>query len=205
MTLVIPQDYAEVVQSLILSGDAEPMAVTYAVGIDSGAPPASASSLAADLRSAFVTAFSAFFNPLFTISQCEVRWQDTAPPAPPQIGVGPGSTIATGSAGTLLPQNSAFLVHKRTSVAGRGGRGRMYFPGVYESQANNIGQVDPAAVSAFNTSLASFLAAVPGVTGVINMVVLHDSLGAFAGAPPAIITALDCDPVIATQRRRLRR
>lgn len=81
----------------------------------------------------------------------------------------------------------------------------MYFPSVYESQANNIGQVDSAALAAFNTSLASWLSGIAGVTGVVGMVILHDSAGAFAGAAPAAVGTLDCDPTIATQRRRLRK
>jgi hypothetical protein len=204
MTLVVPVGHASVVQSLSLAGDSEPMALTYGVKIDalSAIDP---NSMASNLRSAFVSSMSPFFNPLFTIGQCQIYWQFSAPPTPPLVGTGSGATAGTGTAGTLIPQNTAFLAHKRTAYAGRSGQGRFYLPGVYESQVNNIGQVDSGVITALNTSLAAFRNAVRAAADVEEMVLFHDSAGAAAGELPYFITSLDTDPVVATQRRRLRK
>ncbi len=205
MPQIIPLDHADVVQSFSLIGDPEPMAVTYGVKLDAASLPASPGILAAELRNAFATAMQPFFHPDFRITNTTVRWQDSLAPNPPSIGVGVGTTSGTGAPGTLLPQNSAFLVHKNTNQGGPRGRGRFYLPSVYESQASNLGQVDTAAINGTNSSLAAFLSNVLALPSVLSMVILHDSLGISAPGAPTIVQSLSVDPVIATQRRRLRK
>lgn len=205
MALVIPEGYAHVVQSISLTGDPEPMAITYGVRIDPASPPGSAGALASLLRPAFVTPFTPFFTTGFTIGPTEVKYQELAPPALPSIGVAPGATAGTGGAGTLLPQNSAFLVHKRTGDGGPRNRGRFYLPNVQESQVNNLGQLDSGTLTAIQTTLNTFLTNVNGVAGVDTMVLLHNDGGVSPLIDPTAIISLQIDPVIATQRRRLRR
>lgn len=204
MTLIIPQDYAAVVQSLRWSGDPEPMAVTYGVSIDTVAPPVDPAALASGLQARFAADILPLMASVITLNGCEVRWQNAAPPAPPVIAFDPGSA-AGGNVGTYLPQNSAFLVHKRTSFAGRVGRGRLYFPGVNEDQVNNNGTLDGAALTSWNTALNTWLSDILVVPGCNGMVLLHDDGGAGAALPPYAISTLQMDPVIATQRQRLRR
>jgi hypothetical protein len=205
MPQIIPLDHADVVQGLTLIGDPEAMAVTYGVKLDATQLPTTPGALAIDLRTAFKDAMTTFFHPDFRIADTTVRWQDTLPPNPPSIGVASGSTPGLGAAGTLLPQNSSFLVHKNTSQGGPRGRGRFYLPSVYESQANNLGQIDSGTIAALNGSVGTFLANVLALPSVLSMVILHDSLGISAPGAPTIIQSLSTDPVIATQRRRLRK
>jgi hypothetical protein len=204
MTLVVPQDHASVIHSLKMVGDPENMAVTYGVLIDTAAPPASAGALAATLATAFKTHVMPVMSTDLTLVNTEVSWQDTALPAPPVIGSS-GITQAGSDGDPLLPQNSAYLVHKRTSYGGRGGRGRMFLPGVRENEVDSIGAVTAGTVTTFNTALSNWLTAIFAAAGTDGMVLLHDSVGAFAAVAPYIVTGLNLDPVIATQRRRLRR
>jgi len=81
----------------------------------------------------------------------------------------------------------------------------MYLPGVPESGCDNLGNVSSFYTGAFAARLATWLTDIIAVTGVSAAVVFHDSLGAFAGATPAPISSFQLDPVIATQRRRLRK
>lgn len=203
MGTVIPLDYAHVVESFAFSTDAEPMVVTYGVGVDPAALPANATALATTLGGLFDTHIMPLVSSDVTHIGTEVTWQSIAPPAPPDVGYDPSGVVGS-AAGALMPQNNAFLVHKRTGLGGRGGRGRFYIPGVQEGNVGTTGVVAGATVAAWNTNLAAWRTAVNGAAGVLNMVLLHSSPGAYAATVPYDITSLSMDTVIATQRRRLR-
>lgn len=205
MTLIVPENFAAVIQSLTWAGDAEPMAVTYGVEIDPASPPADVSTLATDLRGAFTAEMLPVLDGIISMLQTEVSWQQSAPPTPPLIGVASGGGSGAGTTGSVLPQNTAFLVHKRTPVGGRGGRGRLYFPGVDESVCSDLGVLTSAWQTTFNAALSDWLIAVNAIAGVIGMCLFHDSGGIFAPSDPFPITSLTLDPSVATQRRRLRR
>lgn len=204
MTLIIPDGFAAVIHQIRWTSDPDPMAVTYGVDIDTASPPASADALAQGLGTAFGSNLLARFGPTINLVQTEVEWKDTAGSAPPVVGVstagaGPGTNTST----ALLPANSAFLVHKRTASGGRRGRGRMYFPGVDETEVDNLGALSSATRTAWSTALAAWLAAIAAVAGVDSMVLLHGP-GLTIPPVPTPVTSLTLDPVIATQRRRLR-
>lgn len=205
MTLVVPFGYASVVQTFTWAGDPEPVAITYGVVTNGAGPPASAAALAADLRDNFSATMLGPLDGIISMLQTEVSWQEDPLPAPPVIGVAAGGGSGAGTLGSVLPQNSAFLVHKRTGVGGRGGRGRLYLPAVDESAVNDVGVVTGSVVTAWNTALAAWLAAIQAETTYLDMVLFHDSLGAFAAEDPYVVTSLIIDTQIATQRRRLRR
>jgi hypothetical protein len=127
---------------------------------------------------------------------------------------GPVYQVALSHVGTqvlnpTLPQNSAHLVRKNTTAGGRRNRGRFYLPGVNEGGVNDVGVLDQSQITATNTALTNFLAEcfIPAEL-FEGMVVLHSYL---AGTPsgeqmaPTPVASLVCQPVIATQRRRLRR
>jgi hypothetical protein len=177
------------------------MAITYAVGVEG--TPASPNDIATQCREA-ITAFWALAWNGLTITNTEIRWQDAALPAPPVIGIDT-TAVTGGTSGSVFPQNSAYLIHKRTAFGGRPGRGRMYLPGVDEGRADNTGVIPSATQSSFNTALATWLTTLAGKTNITGMWLLHDDQGAGAGLSAYPITGLQLDPVIATQRRRLRR
>lgn len=204
MTLVIPLGYAHVVHSLRFSTDPEPMAITYGVDIDTPTFAGTANDIAEELADAAEAELFPIVSGAVSMVATEVRWQNTALPNPPVIGISSEAATGGDAASTILPQNSAYLVHKRTATGGRGGRGRMYIPGIDEAKVDNLGNITTAALGLWNTALDDWLAAIQATSSVVDMVVLHDSEGAHAGDDPRPVTDLQMDPRIATQRRRLR-
>lgn len=108
-------------------------------------------------------------------------------------------------AGTLvdnaITSNCACLVTKSTALGGRRYRGRMFLPPfrLNEGAVDAAGNIAGATVTAINTSLFNTLTAL--ATGTWFPVLFHQG----AGAPdPTPITALTCQSLIATQRRRMR-
>ncbi len=200
MALVIPVGYAHVLHSLLWAGDPEPMAVTYGLEVGVGETAEDVADVCANAWAQLNPAVSTEVS----LTQTVVRHNIGPAGAPPVVAV---STISTGgvAAGTLIPQNSAFLIHKRGPVGGRSGRGRFYVPGVREVAVGNTGVVNNDVRIDWNTRLATFLAQLNAAPEIAGMVVLHDSLSQFAGNPPAPVSTLLCDTVIATMRRRLRR
>lgn len=200
MTLVTPLNYARVIHSMAYAGDSEPMAITYGIETNSGADVAA---VATSMHTAF-SPVMAGFPTVVSLASTTVYLQSSAPPADPVIGVAVG-TVAGTDARAVVPQNTAYLVHKRSAVAGRAGRGRLYLPGVAEAAVNAVGQVDPGQVSGYQALLTTWLAAIASALASDGMVVLHDSDGAYSAASPYPVTSLVMDNRVATQRQRLRR
>lgn len=105
---------------------------------------------------------------------------------------------ATGSPST--PQCSV-LLKKLTNRGGRHGRGRMYIPGPQEAWVDGGGFVDPAGMSAYQDALEVFLEVFSTASWSDGLVLLHSD--AAGGAPNPIVDWF-VEPVVATQRRRLR-
>lgn len=200
MALVIPPNEALVVHSLTLAGDPEPMAVTYGIRL---VPAPNLANAVVDVANAFKALVLARFSNQYTLTNTELQYVALA--GDPPLIYTSAITQVGGGTSTVCPQNTAFLVHKRTAQGGRTGRGRFYWPGVAESDVDSVGTILPATVTANNTNLATFLAAVKGSAEIDEMVLLHDSNGAGASMGSFPITLLQMDTRAATQRRRMRR
>lgn len=200
MTLVVPAGYGLVIHQFNFTGDPEPMAVTY--GIANAALGGTPNQMAQQAHEAF-DGVVVSLNPIVQLTGTEVQFQDAAPPAPPEIGVY-SNTVVGGNPQGAIPQNTAYLVHKRTALGGRSGRGRFYLPGVGESVIDGTGVLDPATKAVFQTRLTQFLTDLEASPNIAGMVLFHDSLGAGAALPPTPVTSLVIDNRCATQRRRLR-
>lgn len=125
-----------------------------------------------------------------------------------------GQTPASGS-----PPNVAFLLHKNTAARPRGRRdGRCYLAGVGESATGEDGTIDPASLAIYDGWLEDFYngisdtgTVVGGWNGDSYPVVLETTPASRAPGSASVtvgtrrITSITCDPVVATQRRRLRR
>lgn len=94
--------------------------------------------------------------------------------------------------------NMAYLVHKRSELGGREGRGRMYLPGVGEIYVDHTGAITGARQTALQTAVDELV--VDLVAAQMQPVLLHNS-----ATVPTEITSLTVDAVAATQRRRMRR
>lgn len=128
-----------------------------------------------------------------------------------RFGVAAGEPLAMtgtssangGSAANRLPSNAAVLVVKQTARGGRRGRGRMYVPWrAEEANVDELGVIDAGNVTGMGAEFDAFLSALE--TGSRSMVLLHDADGVTAPGSPDVVTRLLVQPVIATQRRRLR-
>lgn len=99
--------------------------------------------------------------------------------------------------GSPAPPNCTFLVKKVTGVGGRKNRGRMYLPGVGESDVDGIGGVLAAKVTGLNIAFTSFMTALAALD--ISPCILHTE-----ALPSTGILSFQTENLIATQRRRLR-
>jgi hypothetical protein len=211
MATVIPAGFANCSLGIRLAGDPEDMAITFGIGLtDPAAQPTQAQ---------VQTLFTNLANTLDQDTPSHFSYVNGRMTVGPNIhagGANPGTLYEVPLAvpgtvtATTVPQNSALLVRKNTALAGRKGKGRLYLPFVFEIGVNNIGQLDASNVAATNTYMAAFLAAC-NAAPFSGMVLLHNKIVG-PGAPPVQVipdptpvTSLVCQPVIATQRRRLRK
>jgi len=105
---------------------------------------------------------------------------------------------AGGNGSPSTPPNTCLLVHKTTTLGGRQGRGRMYWPSLSTADINEAGVINPASLASFTTNMNNFLL---GLTAAFApMYLLHTS----PVLAPTQVTALVVDPIAATQRRRMR-
>jgi len=178
------------------------MAMTYGVKIDAGGfgdPAVTADAL----HEAFFTAFGTLISSQYTLFQTEIRWRDTAV-ADLSVVLHVEPKVCTGTSAPL-PQNCAGLVHKRSLNAGRRHRGRMFYPGLSETDVDAAGVVGIGTLNAVNAKLTAWLTSIKTTIGAIDeMVILHGT--GISGAPtPTVVTSMLMDGRLATQRRRLRR
>lgn len=112
-----------------------------------------------------------------------------------------GTSIAGELSGDAMPGNVASLVRKNTVDGGRAGVGRMFIPGLSEGSVAGNSRWDPTQLAARQADLNAWFAA--HALADLEMVVLHGESSPIS--TPSLITSLVLDPLLATQRRRLRR
>jgi hypothetical protein len=147
----------------------------------------------------------------------ELDSQVTVGPATIRVGQDGGDPLSVEGSDTqvgeessgMLPPNCALLVRKATSLGGRRGRGRCYIPWVTQENAvDDVGTLDGGSLTARQSDATNWLLDLQaGTTGDFPtpMVILHDSSGAGVEPSPSVVTGLNVDALIATQRRRLGR
>lgn len=191
----IPANYAQI--NLKFGGTLYPSGAQITYGVDATGfdEPAVIADLAGDAWS------SANLAPRMTdgcdLQSILVKIGPTATGPSAEVGY---VILGTG-AGDGAPPNTAILVRKVTPQGGRAGRGRFYFPGVSELDAQGGGNLDPEERSNLQDVLDDVLE--KHSVAEIPWVLLHG-----AGSPisiPTVITSLQVDGRLATQRRRLRR
>jgi len=197
MPVVIPPGFAHVAHITTLDSDVEEMVTTYGVGVIDDPTP---NTLATDLHDTWATRIvTPLYGDTYQLIRTEVRIGQ--PAGEPLQGVHSEIVLGIGST-ARLPQNCAVLVQKRSALGGRANRGRMYVPGTLgESVVSDSGSITSANLSgqqtAFNNLLTDLDTAFPlSITG---MVILHSS-----ALDPTVVTSLNVQQLISTQRRRLR-
>lgn len=191
----IPSGYGQV--NLLFGGSSLPTGAQCTFGIDIDAFGGDPEDAGAAVVNAWTTAScDGFQTTTTTLTGVLVKFGPvTTGPAGLTAASVPGGISSTGTSPAV-----AVLVRKNTSFGGRAGRGRMFLPGVSESDVSIAGLLDGAYVSYVNGALASFLTELS--TALIPMVLLHGDGSAF---PPYGVTGLSCQGTVATQRRRQRR
>lgn len=98
-----------------------------------------------------------------------------------------------------MPPNVSILLTKRTSRGGRKGRGRTFLPAgwVPETNVDQAGNIEPGWVTDIQSQWESFRVDCIGANVALSL--LHAD-----GSPGDPLISFTCQPLVATQRRRLR-
>lgn len=189
--MIIPVGYGQVTH--VFEGGGLPFGAVCTYGIENQIP-AFAEIIASNCHDHFVAEILPRLPSEITLAETRVKLGPNATGAAAVAG-----DPETGSTtGPVASSQVSWLVRKRSSLGGRQGRGRMFLPGVRESEIGSDGAVSSADVLAWNLALLDFQTLLDG--NGTPMVILHsDSL------TPTPVTSLTLDSTIATQRRRLRR
>lgn len=203
MALVIPTGFAQASIQMRATGDPDPWYITHGVDVsDAGGDYTAVAGLIASAWTLNVLA-QLPTSASMTGVQLQVG-QDGADPLTLFFPFDePG-----GSASAKLPQNCALLVTKQTARSGKTGKGRVFIPLVLnEGDVSNVGVIDGTVRNNLQGDIdgvLEYLSSGGASTGPsIPMVLLHNP-GAPGGTVPTLVNALVVDPVISTQRRRLR-
>lgn len=200
MALLIPIGFAHVVFELKMQGDNELMLTTLGVELGTGATEAT---VADDM-------FLSFANNIMPELSSALELQGVTAyvgnDGPPLVRVSTEQAVQGGNSAGTVPQNTAYLIRKRTDLAGRRGRGRMYWPGVPEANVDHLGNISPLSLTAWETILDDWHEELTMGQGfrLYPPVVLHRSEGIGTEPPPTPVQRFVMDPRAATQRRRMR-
>lgn len=144
------------------------------------------------------------------------HWIDLDSSTGPTGDIGPsGSDPTSGSvAVTLLPPNSAALIHKHSGAARGSKQGRLYWPLVAESDVDNQGIFISAARTASDARWGALLSVINGYSNppvvqslALRTVHVHkpDKTDPSTWTwSSSTVTSLTTDPLLGTQRRRMR-
>jgi len=191
LTLLIPAGFGQAVASFdFIGGQSNPLNMVFGYqNTNAQSPAAAAATIGGQIGTAF--AGVVFTNQVTFLSLSVIQNPGQ------QTGLAVFSTPG-GSAGLCAPPNTAYLVHKVSTLGGRPGRGRMYWPSVDTGDVNEAGVVNGPSLVVLQSAMTVLFQQLAVLF--LPMVILHTS----PAIPPTVISGLVADPVVATQRRRLR-
>lgn len=189
----IPPGYAQV--NMEHSGIALPRGAQFTFGVDNRVPNYPALALANTLVGVWQGRLKSRMSVNARLDQIRVKLgpNDTGPEAVAAVGINGDRSNDPDS-----PQ-VAILVAKRGALGGRSNRGRWFLPYAIESDTQSGGILIPSARTAFQEAVDGFRSDMTAL--VLPLVILHNS----PELVPTEITQLIVQPMVATQRRRLRR
>lgn len=191
--------YADCSYELRQAGLTRPAYVTFGVDPTSTDPAA----IATSLFNAYTAAGS--LKSLFdnTVTMTAVRVSLGTDGTGDLVYVMSTSDVGGGGPWSTLPPNCAALIHKTTARGGRRGRGRMYLPWVLqESLVDEAGIILASTVTSITNGVNIWVTRL--ATETTPLVLLHGP-GKTGTPAPDVVTSVRCDPLLATQRRRLGR
>lgn len=201
MSLIIPDGFAQVCIPLLHVGQSREACITFGV-------EAAAIDWGSELNAIFVTWQE---NLGIFVDEGVVQGPARATVGTPSgegLSVEGTTTYVNSGTAAKVPSNVALLIRKLTSRGGRRGRGRMYVPWILnEGSVDDVGNIDGTYRGTLQAAAIQWMAdlaeAAPGGP-FAPMVLLHSSGGSTAPGSPNEVTDLVVDPLVATQRRRLR-
>lgn len=202
MALIIPEGFAQITLPLRHVSQSREAVVTFGV---EWAGVIGASQECDDIFASWVQFIGPFIDE--GVIQGPVR-ASVGTSSGENVSVAGNTTFVASGISAKMPSNVALLVRKLSSRGGRRGRGRMYVPWLLtDTEVDDVGNVLPASrtnlQTAFNNFLTDLAAASP--TGPFApMYLLHSDGGSTNPGSPNLVTALQVDSLVATQRRRLR-
>jgi len=202
MGVIIPLGFGQYSLPFRLTGDQDEMIVTCGFTDDGTSPPNSiAESISTALFATPSFAASTWSN-VYSFGPGRVTVQRALGPIE---GVGTTSRVGTNASFSPCTNNCAVLCRKRTARGGRQGRGRFYLPIGLTGEGNvtAVGILLETVRAQLQTDLETWRAQM--ASGTQDLVLLHGDPLVGVAPPPDLITAFEVDPLIATQRTRLRR
>lgn len=202
MPTIVPPGFVEAAVELRGQGDPDPWYVTFGLEVTG------LGGNYAGLGLAVMQAFGNLLAPMWSgVSNTGVSFtvgQDG--PDNLRVYVASGINRPGGRSSQFLPQNCATLIRKNTELGGRRNRGRMFIPAMLaEGEVDNVGVIEATSVGIFQDNADAFLDELTSIVAFpMTMVVLHGSEGISEPGDPTPVSSLTVDPIIATQRRRLR-
>jgi hypothetical protein len=204
MPLIIPAGYVQAVYELLCAGDSETMVITCGHRFSDLSDPVVTANF---LHTQFAEDIVPTMMNSYTFTGVTIYIGDD--PNPPAVEVSSLANVVGGVASDPEPPNTAAIIRKRTDLAGRRGRGRMYVPGWVNATATTANGLTTAGEltrlqNAANAWYADLIAAGSGGESSGFPYVLHRSEGEGPEPAPTPITSFQVDQRQATQRRRLR-
>lgn len=156
--------------------------------------------LAADFIDWWNTSYKLAMPNAIALIQVQVRKYDPAVPLGFDSNVSP--PIPGSQAGAMLPGNVSSTISWRTGLAGRRFRGRVYVPGIRESDVDDSDLISSALVNLIASASASLLtsALTNGVLGVFHAPKTVPSV--FDNTITDVLTSV-IENIVDSQRRRL--
>jgi hypothetical protein len=193
--MLIPVNYAQA--NFFFGGASLPLGAECTLGLDVATEGDTPNLLAENLWDSWRDFILPQQSSEVSLTGCTVKFGPTL--------TGPTGVFLQSAPGLLANQsvapNTSYLITKSTAAGGRAGRGRMFVPGCQETEVTSGGVVAPARQSALNTALEAFRGEL--ISEGHPAVLLHGEDSPLTVPNP--ITGFDCQSLVATQRRRLRR
>lgn len=199
--MIIPDDHAHLVTEYLAPAHSEVLSFTMGCYVNPGGSggPADAAQVADRFSDIWKARCITLCASEYIIGTTTAYWNDGGTLL---VGVSPGAPYAgTLGVGAASPAVS-WLLRKNTGLAGRKFRGRMFAPQPRDVDVDGGGNVLAAQLVNWAAAGALVLSDMNdnGITGwAIEPRLLHSD-----ATPPTAITAISCDPIVGTQRRRQR-
>lgn len=208
---IIDASLGLITQSLLRTDMSRASLITFAVSVTAGVGVANAQDAVDDFQANFNANIAPAMDSNVNIQPPFIKLGDGT--NVPAEAVAAGAAIVGGNAGTYAPPNIAALVKKTTGFGGKKSRGRTYIPFILPVTAvSENGTVDPGTATALNVRLATFLGQL--ITDGTVMVIANKIFTVPVPPLKPFVSEIQvghnvlsylCEPMIATQRRRLGR